>query len=49
MSTPALTPPQLAWMQMKRDGFEADKQDLVVMNPSTKSTMNLTAQRTIYM
>jgi hypothetical protein len=21
----------LAWMQMKRDGFEADKQDLIVL------------------
>ncbi len=36
---------QLAWLQMKRDGYEADKQDLVVMNMSNKSVMNLTAQR----
>ncbi|WP_128546241.1 S9 family peptidase [Larkinella soli] len=34
---------QLAWMQMKRDGFESDKQDLVVMNGTVK--MNLTQQR----
>jgi dipeptidyl aminopeptidase/acylaminoacyl peptidase len=36
---------QLAWLQMKRDGYEADKQDLVVMNLGNKSVMNLTAQR----
>jgi dipeptidyl aminopeptidase/acylaminoacyl peptidase len=34
---------QLAWLQMKRDGYEADKQDIVVMNGSVK--MNLTQQR----
>ncbi|MDR6196699.1 S9 family peptidase [Siphonobacter sp. SORGH_AS_0500] len=34
---------QLAWLQMKRDGYEADKQDIVVSNGV--STMNLTAQR----
>jgi len=33
----------LAWLQMKRDGYEADKQDLVVSNGVSK--MNLTAQR----
>ncbi|WP_420154107.1 S9 family peptidase [Siphonobacter sp.] len=33
----------LAWLQMKRDGYEADKQDLVVSNG--KSTLNLTQQR----
>ncbi|RXK87418.1 S9 family peptidase [Filimonas effusa] len=30
----------LAWLQMKRDGYESDKQDLVVMN--NKSVTNLT-------
>ncbi|RCR70515.1 S9 family peptidase [Larkinella punicea] len=34
---------QLAWLQMKRDGYEADKQDLIVWNGITK--MNLTGQR----
>ena len=34
---------QMAWLQMKRDGYESDKQDLVVMNSGVK--MNLTAQR----
>lgn len=34
---------QLAWLQMKRDGYESDKQDLVVANGTVK--MNLTAQR----
>jgi len=34
---------QMAWLQMKRDGYESDKQDLVVMNGGVK--MNLTAQR----
>ena len=33
----------LAWLSMKRAGYEADKQDLIVSNGSTK--MNLTAQR----
>jgi dipeptidyl aminopeptidase/acylaminoacyl peptidase len=33
----------LTWLSMKRDGYEADKQDLVVSNGTTK--MNLTAQR----
>ncbi len=33
----------LAWLSMKRDGYEADKQDLVVLNG--KITMNLTASR----
>lgn len=32
----------LAWLSMKREGFEADKQDLIVMN---KTKMNLTASR----
>jgi hypothetical protein len=34
---------QLAWLQMKRDGYEADKQDLIVTDG--KTTMNLTQQR----
>ena len=34
---------QLAWLQMKRDGYEADKQDLIVSNGITK--MNLTGNR----
>jgi dipeptidyl aminopeptidase/acylaminoacyl peptidase len=34
---------RMAWLQMKRDGYESDKQDLVVM--AGNSTINLTAQR----
>jgi dipeptidyl aminopeptidase/acylaminoacyl peptidase len=34
---------ELAWLSQKRDGYEADKQDLVVSNGKTK--MNLTAGR----
>ncbi len=34
---------ELAWLSMKRDGYEADKQDIVVSNGVTK--LNLTAQR----
>ncbi len=34
---------QLAWLQMKRDGYEADKQDVIVSNGSVK--INLTGQR----
>ena len=34
---------QLAWLQMKREGYEADKQDLIVSNGFT--TMNLTGNR----
>lgn len=34
---------EMAWMSMKRDGYEADKQDLIVSNGITK--MNLTASR----
>ncbi|AWG24211.1 S9 family peptidase [Flavobacterium kingsejongi] len=33
---------QLTWLQMKRDGFEADKNDLIVSNNGIK--MNLTQQ-----
>ena len=32
---------ELAWLSMKREGYEADKQDLIVSNG--KTTMNLTA------
>lgn len=34
----------LAWMQMKRDGFEADKQDIVVLT-KMGNAVNLTAHR----
>ena len=34
---------ELAWLSMKREGYEADKQDFVVSNGKTK--MNLTASR----
>lgn len=34
---------ELAWLSMKRDGYESDKQDIVVFDGNTK--MNLTAQR----
>ncbi|MDN3579663.1 S9 family peptidase [Mucilaginibacter flavus] len=34
---------QMAWLQMKRDGYESDKQDLVVADGDVK--INLTAQR----
>jgi len=34
---------QLAWLQMKRDGYEADKQDIIVSNGNFK--INLTGQR----
>jgi len=34
---------ELGWLSMKRDGYEADKQDLIVSNGITK--MNLTQQR----
>ncbi len=34
---------QMAWMQMKRDGYESDKQDLVVIDGSAK--INLTGHR----
>jgi len=33
---------QLAWLQMKREGYEADKQDIIVFNGVT--SMNLTKQ-----
>ncbi len=34
---------ELAWLQMKREGYEADKQDIIVSNGTTK--INLTHQR----
>ena len=34
---------QMAWLQMKRDGYESDKQDLVVTDGKTK--INLTGSR----
>ncbi len=34
---------QLAWLRMKRDGYEADKQDIIVSDGKTKQ--NLTSQR----
>ncbi len=34
---------EMAWMSMRRDGFESDKQDLIVNNGITK--MNLTGSR----
>lgn len=34
---------ELAWLQMKRDGFEADKQDLIIWDGVSKQ--NLTASR----
>lgn len=34
---------QLAWLQMNRDGYEADKQDIIVTDGNTK--LNLTKQR----
>jgi dipeptidyl aminopeptidase/acylaminoacyl peptidase len=34
---------EMAWLSMKRDGYEADKQDIVVYNGTTR--MNLTQQR----
>ncbi len=34
---------ELAWLQMKRDGYEADKQDIIVSDGKTKT--NLTKQR----
>ena len=36
---------ELAWLSMKRDGFESDKQDIIVSNGTSK--INLTASRDI--
>jgi dipeptidyl aminopeptidase/acylaminoacyl peptidase len=35
---------ELAWLSQKRDGYEADKQDLVVFNSANQRIENLTAQ-----
>ncbi|HWW43382.1 S9 family peptidase [Pedobacter sp.] len=34
---------KLAWLSMKRDGYEADKNDVVVMDWATKVKMNVTS------
>jgi len=34
---------KIAWLSMKRDGYEADKNDIVVMDIATKARLNLTA------
>jgi dipeptidyl aminopeptidase/acylaminoacyl peptidase len=41
---PALSPDgkRIAWQSMRRDGYEADKQDIVVMDLATKAKFNLT-------
>ncbi|SKA10121.1 S9 family peptidase [Sediminibacterium ginsengisoli] len=36
---------ELAWLQMKRDGYEADKQNLVVWNKEGNFKVNITADR----
>jgi dipeptidyl aminopeptidase/acylaminoacyl peptidase len=33
---------KLAWQSMRRDGFESDKQDLIVMDWTSRSTANIT-------
>lgn len=33
----------LAWLSMNRDGYEADKNDIIVMNLETKTKINITA------
>lgn len=34
---------KLAWLQMKREGYEADKNDLIIMDWNTKYTRNITS------
>jgi dipeptidyl aminopeptidase/acylaminoacyl peptidase len=34
---------RMAWQSMRRDGYEADKQDIIVMDLATKTKFNLTA------
>lgn len=36
---------KLAWLQMKRNGYESDKQDIVVWDDQSKSKVNLTFDR----
>ena len=33
----------LAWLSMNREGYEADKNDIIVMNMETKTKINITA------
>jgi len=33
----------LAWLSMNRDGYESDKNDIIIMNLETKTKINLTA------
>ena len=42
---PAFSPDgkKLAWQSMKRDGFEADKNDIIVMDWANKAKLNVTA------
>lgn len=42
---PAFSPDgkKIAWLSMKRDGYEADKNDVVVMDLATRAKLNLTA------
>ena len=44
-ASPAFSPDgsKLAWLSMKTDGYESDKNDLVVMDLSSKKKSNLTA------
>jgi len=35
---------RLAWLSMSRDGFEADKNDIVIMDVATKKVINLTSK-----
>lgn len=43
--SPTLSPDgkRLAWLSMKRDGYEADKNDIVVLDLTNKSKLNLTS------
>ena len=42
---PAISPDgkRMAWQSMRRDGYEADKQDIIVMDLSSKAKFNLTS------
>lgn len=35
---------KLAWLSMSRDGFEADKNDIIIMDVATKKVINLTSK-----